>query len=297
MHVQRFLASAWASVHGPTDPRRLLLSVLESRFAGLALSPGPRALDPRLLAEGAVDLPFAFAATRASNPLAEHAATAGLVSGRDGERQAAWRAVQDAVATAKLVGNPRVVLDVGVVPMLGDIEAEDLGDPQYQWTKVRVDALLARRKVGRNAAVDRVCRELFGLAKAFPDIDFCVTQSRSLRAVLDLDALRDVVEDLAGRRLGYWHDAAICARRQQVLGEAPGEWLEVFGNRCRGMTLGDASPDGLYQPPGAGGVDYGMLAAYVPRSGTPLPVVLELDVSVPASELPGMRSCLDKFGL
>jgi hypothetical protein len=40
-----------------------------------------------------------------------------------------------------------------------------------------------------------------------------------------------------------------------------------------------------------------MLATYVPNSGAPLPVVLELDVSVPASELPGMRSCLDKFGL
>lgn len=297
MHVQRFLASAWASVHGPSDPRRLLLSVLEARFGGLMLAPGPRALDAAQLAAAAADLPFRFAGVRANDPLRDVSATAGLPSSRDGERQLALRAVHDAVRTAVAVGEPLVVLDVGVVPLLGDIEAEDLGDPQYSWTRERADALLARRKVGRNPAVERVCRELFGLIRAFPDIHFCLTQSRSLRALLDLDAMRDICEDLAHLRLGYWHDAALTTRRQQVLGEAPGEWLESFGNRCRGITVGDASPDGLYLPPGAGGVDLGLVASYVPASGAPLRIVLELDPAVAAAELPGARSCLDKFGL
>lgn len=297
MHVQRFLASAWASVHGPSDPKQLLVSVLEARFAGLALAPGPRALDVGALSAAAGDLPIEFAAVRANDPLAERSATVGFASNRDGERQLARRAVHEAVVTARTIGQPIVVLDVGVVPMVGDIPAEDLGDPQVRWTKEAADALQARRKVGRNAAVDRVCRELFDRIRDYPDVHFCLTQSRSLRAILDVAALRDICEDLAGKRVGYWHDAAICARRQQVLGEPSGEWLEVFGNRCRGMSLGDASPDGLYLPPGAGGVDYGMLASYVPSSGAALPVVLELDVSVPANELPGMRSCLDKFGL
>ena len=297
MHVQRFLASAWASVHGPSDPRRLLLSVLEARFAGLAMSPGPRALDAGALSAAAADLPFEFAVTRANDPLSDHSATAGFPSGREGDRQMARRAVHDAVLTARAVGNPLVVLDVGVVPVVGDVVAEDLGDPQMRWAKETADALLARRKVGRNASVDRVCRGLFECIRDYPEIQFCLTQSRSLRGVLDVAAMRDICEDLASKKLGYWHDAAICARRQQVLAEPAGEWLELFGNRCRGMSLGDASPDGLYLPPGAGGVDYGMLATYVPTSGAPLPVVLELDVSVPASELPGMRSCLDKFGL
>ena len=75
MHVQRFLASAWASVHGPSDPRRLLLSVLEARFAGLMLAPGPRALDAAQLAAAAADLPFRFAGVRANDPLREISAT------------------------------------------------------------------------------------------------------------------------------------------------------------------------------------------------------------------------------
>ncbi len=295
MHVPRFLASAWATLHGPSDPRRLLLQVLESRFAGLAVSPGPRMVDWPGLAAAAADLPFRFGAVRASNPLAERSATDSLAAAKEGDRHAAVRALHQAVAVARQVQCPVVVVDAGVVPVVGEVEAEDLGDPSREWTPPRVDALLARRRVGRNAALDRVCRELFQLVRGFPEIEFCLTQSRSLRAVADVAAVQDVFEDLAHVRLSYWHDAALCARREQVGLERQGEWLERFANRCRGMSLGDASPDGLYLPPGAGGVDYGMLAAYLPRGGAPLAAVVELDVAVPPAELPGIRSFLDKF--
>jgi sugar phosphate isomerase/epimerase len=284
-------------VHGPSDPRRLWVSVLEARFAGLAASPGPRALDWAALQAAAADLPVQVGAVRVGNPLADRSATAMLASAKDGERLAARKAVAQAVQLARTVQCPLVVFDPGVVPLMGDIEAEDLGDPSHTWTKEQVDPLLARRKVGRNGALDRVCRELFGIVKSFPDIDFCLTQSRSLRAVADPAALQDIVEDLAHLRLFYWHDAAICARREQLGLEPQGSWLESFANRCRGMSLGDGSPDGLYLPPGAGGVDYALLASYVPRSGAALPVVVELDVAIPPAELPGIRSCLDKFGL
>jgi len=297
MHVQRFLASAWATVHGPKEPSGLLVSLLENGFAGLGVSPGARAVDWREVRAAAADLPVSFPAVRAGNPLAERSALAGLCSQSDGERQLGHRAVADAVACARTLGTPQVVLDLGVVQVTGEIEVEDVGEPGYGWTEERAAALLARRKVGRDAAVDRACRELFAIIKSFPDMYFSVTQGRSLRAVLDPEALRDIVEDLGARRLGYWHDAAVCARRDQILGEAQGEWLETFGNRLSGMTLGDASPSGLYLPPGSGGVDYALCATYVPRSGTTVPVVLELDLSVSPGEMAGMRSCLDKYGL
>jgi sugar phosphate isomerase/epimerase len=297
MHRQRFLAAAWASVHGPADPRRLLLNTLDAGFAGLGVSPGPRAGDWGQIAAAAADLPIRFGAIRANDPLHDRSATAALASAKEGERQAAARAVHHAVAVGRQLRCPVVVVDVGVVPVVGDVEAEDLGDPGTSWPRERLEPLLARRKVGRNGAVDRVCRELFALVRGFPDMDFCVTQSRSARAVIDLRALQDVFEDLAQLRLFYWHDAALAARRAQVGLEAQGEWLESFGNRLRGMSLGDGSPDGIYLPPGAGGVDYALLGSYVPRTGPALPVVVELDVAIPAAELPGIRACLDKYGL
>jgi sugar phosphate isomerase/epimerase len=297
MQVKRFLGSAWASVVGPSDPRRLLVWTLEAKFAGLMAAPGPRPIDWNVLHTAASDLPVEFPAVRAGSVFDERSATAGLASPKDAERQAAVAAVRRAVALGKVLGCPTVVLEPGLVPLVGEIECEDLGDSGYTWTHERAAALLARRKAARNAALDRACREVFALAKAFPDIDFCLTTGRSLRSVADRLTLQDLYEDLGQLRLGYWHDAAVCARRQQVLGEDPGEWLESFGNRCRGFSLGDASPDGMYLPPGSGGVDYGQIATYVRRTGAPLPVVLELDPSVAPGELPGMRSCLGKYGL
>jgi sugar phosphate isomerase/epimerase len=297
MPVHRFLASAWATLHGPSDPRRLLVHVLEAGFAGLAASPGPRTVDWAALAGSAADLPVRFGAVRASNPLQERSATAGLAAAKEGERHVALRAVHQAVGIARELQCPVVVLDPGVVPVLGEVDAEDLGDPAVSWPQPRVDALLARRRAGRNAALDRVCRELFQLVRTFPDVDFCLTQSRSLRGVADVPAVQDICEDLAQLRIGYWHDAALCARREQLGLERQGEWLEQFANRCRGMSLGDGSPDGVYLPPGAGGVDYALLATYVPRGGAGWPGVVELDPAIPPAELPGIRSCLDKYGL
>lgn len=297
MHVQRFLASPWASVHGPTDPRRLLIWTLDQGFRGLCVAPGPRSVDWGVFRPMSRDLPVRFAAVRAGSALAAKAATWGLASAKEDERRVAVRVVQEAVATARRLECATVVLEPGLVPVLGEIENEDLGDPGYDWSRERAMALLARRKVGRNSAVERACREVHGIAKAFPDMKFCLSAGRSLRGVADLDGLRDVFEDLGNLDLGYWHDAAVIARRQQVLGEPQGEWLERFGNLCRGITLGDASPDGLYLPPGSGGVDYGLVASYVPRTGAPTPVVLELDPAVMPSELAGIRACLDKYGL
>jgi len=297
MQAQRCLASPWVSVHGPSDPRRLWLWVLDSGFGGLLASPGPRPMDWAGVASAAEKLPVEVRAVRAGSALAVHSATAGLASSKEDERRHAAQVVQQAVATARMLGCPTVVVEPGLVPIAGEIEAEDLGDPQVRWTRESAQALLARRKVGRNAAVDRVCRELFALARACPDITFCLTAGRSLRAVADLAALQDIFEDLNGLHLSYWHDSAVVARREQVLGEPHGEWLETLGNRCRGFGLGDASPDGIYLPPGFGGVDYGLLASYVPRSLAPLPMVVDLDPAVLPSELAGIRACLDKFGL
>lgn len=297
MAVKRFLGSAWASVHGPSDPRRLLVWSLEAKFQGLGASPGPRAVDWDALSAAAADLPVEFAAVRAGSVFATRCATAGLASSKDGERQVAVQAVQNATAVARKLQCPVVVLEPGLVPVFGEVERDDLGDGEPGWTKERAQALLARRKAARNPALDRVCRELHSLVRSCPDISFCVAPGRSLLAVADLATLRDLFEDLHQLRLGYWHDAAVAARREQVLGEPQGEWLETFGNRLQGMTLGDASEEGMYLPPGSGGVDYGLVASYVPRAGAPLPVVLELDPSVPPGELPGMRSCLDQHGL
>lgn len=297
MPVERFLGGAWLSVHGPADPRRLPVWLLDAHFCGAMPSPGPRVIDWDTAHEAAEDLPFRWAGVRACSPLTEANPLAVMASTKDAEQQQAMAVLADAVRRARQIGAPRVVLDPGVVPLFGEVGAEDLAEPGVVWTKDLTGPLLARRKASLNMALDRVCRFLHRLCKAFPDIGFCLTPGRSLRTVGDVVGLEAIFEDLPHARLGYWHDAAISARRQQVLDEAQGEVLEKFRNRLSGMSLGDGSPDGLYLLPGAGGVDWGLLASYVPLQSKPLPAVLELDPSVAPAEMPGVHSFLTKFGL
>ncbi len=297
MSSQRFLGAAWASVHGPGDPVRMLRWLCEARFAGLVPSPSPRSMPFAALAQHASDYPIEFPAVRCSSILSERPNTAALGSARDGEVRVAQSAVAAACALAASVESRLVILEPGLVPLMGEVEREDLGDASYEWTKERAQALEARRKAALPAALDRVCRNLHGLARAHPEVTFCLTQSRSLLAVASLEAMQWIYEDLPNLKLGYWHDAAVCARREQVLAEPQGAWLEAFGSRCRGCNLGDARPEGLYLPPGSGVVDYGLLASYLKPLGKGASACLELDPAIPPGELPGMGACLDKFGL
>ena len=296
MPVNRFLGAEWISIHAPTDAHRRLVWTLEAGFGGVLAAPGPRPVDWAALRAAAADLPISFPAVRTGSVLVPRSATAGLASAHAGEQQQALRAVQQAVAVARTLGASLVIVEPGLVPVSGEIEEDDLGEPGYRWNPDRVRALLARRSVNRDAALDRACRSLHAVVRSFPEVTFCVTAGRSLRAVADPQGLADLFEDLHQLPLGYWHDAAVLARREQEIGEPPGEILENLGNRLSGMSLGDASPDGMYLPPGSGGVDYGLLASYVPRE-TPIPAVLELDPAVAPEELNGMQACLDKHGL
>jgi hypothetical protein len=206
--------------------------------------------------------------------------------------------VGDAVALARRFGRGLVVVDPGSVVLGGEPPAaDDLGDPALRPGDPALAPLMVRRRVALEPALDRVCRSLHSLGRSHPDVTFCLTLGRNVTSVADRGSLAAVFEDLKTTRLAYWHDAALAARRQALLGEGQGELLESFSNLLVGLTLGDSSADGLYLPPGSGGVDCRLLASYVLRSGPALPVVVELDPSVDSAELPGIRSFLEKFGL
>lgn len=297
MPAKRFLGAAWASAHGPNDPTRLARWVCEGRFAGIVPAPALRSIDWGDVAAAARDYPFALPAVRVSSILSEKPTTAGLASNRESDQKLARQAVQQAVGLAVRLATRLVILEPGIVPLLGEVDAEDLGDPSIVWTQDRAHALLARRKAGLDAALDAACRGLFALCRANPEMTFCLTPGRSLRALADPAALTAVFEDLRGCKIAYWHDTAVVARREQVFGEAQGAWLEAFSSQCAGCTLGDARPEGMYLPPGSGGVDYPLLTSYLRPAGKAVSLCLELEPAVAGAELPGVRACLDKFGL
>ncbi len=244
------------------------------------------------------DLPVGWPGVRLGGPSdVPGGPAADLGSAHPGEQQCAMQAVRDGVAFALALGCSRLVLEIGVVAVVGDTGPTDLGDPGISWTKDAASAQRSRTRPGRDAALTRVCRAFHGLCGEFPDVEFAVTPSRHVHSLAHPGALQDLFEDLPGRRLRYWHDTALAARWGNLLDIEQGGWLENLSKYISGITLGDVGDDALYMPPGTGGVDWPLVAAYVSRTREAHPTVLELDPSVESSDLPGVRAFLDKFGL
>jgi hypothetical protein len=298
MTVDRFLGAAFASVHGPTDPKEMLIWSLDQGFRGLLPAPSPRAVDWSALRRARGQLPFRFGGVRVSTVHnVESLAEAGLASRNQGDRNAAVAAVSQAVSLARRLGCARVLLEPGVVQVPGEVSAVDLGDSSVGWTTDAAKALLIRRNTGIDVALDSVCRSLHQLHRDHPDMVFCLTPSRNALGLGDFRAMSAIFEDLSRCRIAYWHDATAVACRQILLGEDPGQFLEEFSNIMTGMTLGDFCEGQKYLPPGAGGVDYPLLSAYRHQTAKGFAVAVELDPGVDPAELRGVKAFLDKFGL
>ena len=298
MTTERFLGGAWASIHGPGDPKALLRWVLEHGFRGLMVGPAPRPVLWERLRSVLGELPVSLAGVRVGGILELAGTAAGnLASTHTGERATAVRRVLEAVELAKRLGCPRVVLEPGIVRATGDHGPEDLGDPAAGWTEELASIERARRDAALNPALDAACRSIYEVVRAAPGLEFCLTGSRHVRGLGEPVALAHIFDDLASLGLSYWHDVPLAARCQELLGTSQGQWLEEFCNRMTGMTLGDSLEGELYLPPGAGGVDYPLVAAYRRRSGRPIPAVVELDPAVEPSEIPGVHAFLSKYGL
>jgi len=298
MAVHRFLGAAWASVHGPSDPRAFLTWMLESGLVGLVPGPAPRALPWRDILAAAADLPVRWVAWRHHSVLqSDRVPPTGPAATIPGERDAFLGGLAATVEFARRAGCPQVILEPGAVAVRGEAGPRDLFDPAVAWTRDLASSQRARRNVGLDRALDQACRTMFEVLRRFDDVRFCLTPSRDVLSLGDVQGFEAILDDLKHPRLTYWHDTSVVARRCQLLPEEEGEWLQAFANRMSGLTLGD-SGDGLpYAPPGTGTVDHKLLASYVRRSSASTATVLELDPGVDQAELGGAMAFLDKFGL
>ncbi|MBK8978565.1 MAG: hypothetical protein IPM29_21935 [Planctomycetes bacterium] len=295
--MKRYLGAAFAAVHGPREPERLAVWVLEAGFRGLQPRPASRPLDFAALRHAARELPFELAPAldvAARTALADRP-DRDLASRHSGRRAAAVAALLEAADRAAALGVDCVVLEPGTLPVDNrELEPVDLVRPGDGFDPAALQRL--RERV-RDVHLEIVCRTLWELCRARPELHFCLSAGRSSLALADPLGLELVLGDLAGRKVAYWHDAAVVACREQALGEAQGAWLDAAAGRIAGFSLGDSAPGELHLPPGSGLVDFALVADYVARSARRCPLVVELDPAVSPAELRGCHAFLDKLGL
>ena len=306
--ADRAVGAAWPSVRGPADGKALAVWLLELGFRGLVLGPAPRPIDEAGLLAAVREVPLRLRAVRVSSSScpAEQRTENGLASRSESERDVACLAVGRFAAQAATAGIDMIVLEPGVVGrgvvLSGDEKTDttvDLADSG--WTPENAVVRRAQRSAGLDAALDAACRSLHALAKRHPEATFCLTGSSHVAGLGEISALTAIFEDLPRVRLAYWHDAAVAQRRAELLGEDEGACLEAFADRMAGVTLSDADGSGgLRLPPGAGHVDFQLVASYLSRAGLagrPCVRVVDLDPEVDPAEIAGVHSFLAKYGL
>jgi hypothetical protein len=225
------------------------------------------------------------------------AQSAGLASAHEGTRELAEAAVLSGMRQAAALGISWLVLEPGLVPLADEEGPDYLAEPGQVWTEDLAATQLARRRTQLEPALDRVCRSLHRVCSQLPEMSLALTGSRSVSGLGAPETLEAIFEDLPGCRLGYWHDAALTARREEVLGEEQGDWLDRFSGRTLGISLGDTADARLDLPPGSGLVDYPLLSSYWRHTGIKPTMVVELGPAVEPGEIPGVHAFLTKFGL
>ncbi len=298
MNAERYIGANWPAVHGPSEPRELAIWLLDRGFHGLQPAPSPRPLNWRRLRDSIQDLPFSLAALRLDPIDAGSAAqSSGIGSAHEGTRKAAQQALLTGMQQAASLGINRLVLEPGLVPVADEVGPENLADPGLAWTEDLAASQRARRRSRLESALDQSCRSLHWACSQMPEMELALTGSRSVFGLGEPEGLEAIFEDLSSCRLGYWHDTALTARRQEVLGEEQGDWLDRFSPRTLGISLGDSGDGRLDLPPGSGLVDYPLLSSYWRHAGIKPTLVVELSPSVEQGEIPGVHAFLTKFGL
>ncbi|MEO0652913.1 MAG: hypothetical protein AAFZ65_19720, partial [Planctomycetota bacterium] len=143
-------------------------------------------------------------------------------------------------------------------------EAEALRDGVSPELRERVGEYVRRVQLAGQPQLEHLCRSLHGLLSEFPELQLALEPGRYIDDLLGFDAMGWVLDDLGGKRLGYWHDVGRIHLRERQGLPPQAQWLEAYGARMVGVHLQDAAEDETAMPVGLGGVDFKLVREYLP---------------------------------
>lgn len=121
---------------------------------------------------------------------------------------------------------------------------------------------------GAHRQIEHFCRSVHALRQEFPETLLAVAPGNELNDLFGFEAVQWVLDDLAGQKVGYWHDTGCIHRRGKLGVPDQGGWLEAFGSRCLGVHLKDATEEEFGLPPSLGEVDFKLVAEYLPKGAS-----------------------------
>lgn len=203
------------------------------------------------------------------------------------------------VALARTLGARHVVLRLGQLDLF---RARERNEEVWAALReagpgddVRQQAARIAEEVERriDPLLDGLCRTLFQICRAEPELRFGIATPESLFAAPTFRTLPMILDELKERNLGYWHDAGAAAATE-MLGLAPQQgWAGENAGRITGVALHDLAGAERNLPPGAGEVDFRVLRESLPGGAVS---VLEIDSRFAAEEVRLAASYLEGIG-
>lgn len=262
------LCTRWTSGREGIDPRRLLPDILDLGFQHVALDgrlprPWLAKMRPEIESGAArvVALTGFVPVPVAREPGADPYGVLTLVSEDPSARDLAERLFIDTIHYAADVECPTWILPLGRVEIDERREAFE-----RFWREERIaeeegvglkEALYRERSRPARRALDRARRGLDAILREADRLGVTVTFATpegpgDLPAHGELEAL---AHEYAGAPIGYWHHPARAVLRERFGWEPESRWLDAFGPRLRGVTLGDLDGTEIVDlPAGEGGL-------------------------------------------
>jgi sugar phosphate isomerase/epimerase len=224
-----------------------------------------------------------------------------LCSLDESERSEAVSFAAATIKQAALVGARAVVLHMGHVPVgmsmqrrLHSLWHEGKMDSE-EYLKVS-EHLLALRGADQRAHLERALetlRELEDIARP-RGIMLGLETRHNVHEVPNLDEMGVLLAESDPAVVGYWHDTGH-AETQERLGVARHQdWLERYSSRLIGIHLHDVNSERDHQCPGAGQLDWEMVARYVPDAAIRVCEIGEWNEEYCMAGLPPL---LDRMGM
>jgi sugar phosphate isomerase/epimerase len=206
-------------------------------------------------------------------PLAENMSGSLLGSNDPESRERALNSTRRHIRLAQQLGAPVVVVrgcaveDAKLASEAAQLESDlhSATEDSREAAEQGVRDFVSRVQRKGQRQLEHFCRSLHTLRSEFPETRLAIEPGLRFHDLLNFEAVQWTLDDLASKRVGYWHDTGRIHERGLAGLPNQGAWLETFSGRMLGCHLQDATADEAELPPGLGEVDFRMVSEYVPR--------------------------------
>lgn len=190
----------------------------------------------------------------------------------DERREAVWF-VQQTIAHAARLGARAVVLHMGHVP-IGKVMQRELhrmwhagmmGTREYRDLHAEIPTLRARSAERHLERALETLSEIEPLA-ADNGVMLGLETRHNMHELPNIDEAEVMLFETSPEVVGYWHDTGHAATHERLGYASHEDWLARHSHRLIGIHLHDMNVERDHQCPGAGELDWNMIARYLPAS-------------------------------